>query len=66
MYGNNPHDYRIIIISEGLPKKLDEFYDIIKKSEKNSMETKLAVIDRRGEIVYYTLSQAFTKFSQES
>jgi len=66
MYGTNPPDYRIIIISEGSPRKLDEFYDIIKKSEEKSMETKLAVIDRRGEIVYYTLSEAFTRLSQEN
>jgi tRNA-intron endonuclease len=66
MYKRNPPDYRILIISEGIPRKLDEFFTIIKKSEEKSMETKLAVIDRRGEIVYYTLSEAFTRVSQES
>jgi hypothetical protein len=40
----------------------EDFYYSIIESDKVSLETKLAVIDRRGEVVYYGLSEAFSEF----
>lgn len=57
MYRKQPPSYHVKIISEGRPEKLDSILDDLKKVEERGRELKLAVVDRRGEIVYYELSE---------
>lgn len=57
MYSKQPPSYHIRIISEGRPKKVEAMLDDMKKTEEKGREFKLAVVDRRGEIVYYGLSE---------
>lgn len=48
--------YAIIRINEGSPVKIESLVDVAKKCSKLGKELILAVIDRRSEVVYYTLS----------
>ncbi len=57
MYRKQPPSYHIIIISEGRPEKVEAMLNDLKKTEEKGRELKLAVVDRRGEIVYYGLSE---------
>jgi len=57
MYRNQPPSYHVRIISEGRPKKVETILDDMKKTEEEGREFKLAVVDRRGDIVYYGLSE---------
>ncbi len=57
MYRKQPPTYHIRIISEGRPKKVEAILDDMKKTEEIGREFKLAVVDRRGDIVYYGLSE---------
>jgi tRNA-intron endonuclease len=57
MYKKQPPSYHVKIISEGRPQKLDSILDDLKKAEERNRELKLAVVDRRGEVVYYGLSE---------
>ena len=66
MYNQEGPNYRILIVSEGSPRYPADFYDSIIESDKLSLETKLAVIDRRGEVVYYGLSEAFNEYPSGS
>lgn len=66
MYNKEGPRYKILIISEGSPQYPEYFYESMIESDNASLETKLAVIDRRGEVVYYGLSEAFNKLSSES
>jgi tRNA-intron endonuclease len=55
-YGKKPPKYFVHVLGEGVQESirdLDEMLELAKKEEKI---LKLAVVDRRGEIVYYTLS----------
>lgn len=60
MYRNNPPSYRIMIIKEGVPRIANDFLGVVEEAKVESLEVKLAVIDRRGEIIYYGLSEGFT------
>jgi tRNA-intron endonuclease len=57
MYRRQPPSYHVKIISEGRPEELDSILKDLKKTEERGREFKLAVVDRRGEIVYYGLSE---------
>jgi len=57
MYRKQPPSYHVKIISEGRPEKLESILKDLKKTEERGREFKLAVVDRRGEIVYYGLSE---------
>jgi tRNA-intron endonuclease len=57
MYRKQPPSYHIRIISEGRPKKVEAILDDLKRTEEKGLELKLAVVDRRGDIVYYGLSE---------
>jgi tRNA-intron endonuclease len=57
MYRKQPPSYHIRIISEGRPEKIEVVIEDMKKTEERGREFKLAVVDRRGEIVYYGLSE---------
>jgi len=57
MYRRQPPSYHIRIISEGRPERVEAILDDMKKTEEGGREFKLAVVDRRGDIVYYGLSE---------
>ena len=57
MYRKQPPSYHVRIISEGRPEKVKAILDELKKTEEEGCEFKLAVVDRRGDIVYYGLSE---------
>lgn len=59
-YPNEPARLRVIGVDEGIPIKLERLLDILNFSVMNKKELKLAVIERRGEVVYYTL-ESFVK-----
>ena len=56
-YGKNPPSYQLKIISEGKPEQLDKLLTEVKETSKQNLETKIAVVDRRGEIVYYGVEE---------
>lgn len=57
MYRKQPPRYHVRIISEGRPEKVETILGELEKTEEKGCEFKLAVVDRRGEIVYYGLSE---------
>ena len=57
VYRRQPPSYHVRIISEGRPDKVEAILDDLKKTEEKGCEFKLAVVDRRGDIVYYGLSE---------
>jgi tRNA-intron endonuclease len=57
MYRKQPPSYRVKILSEGRPEKVEAILEDLKETEAKGYELKLAVVDRRGEIVYYGLSE---------
>jgi hypothetical protein len=57
MYRKQPPSYHIRIISEGRPERVEAILCDMKKTEEKGREFKLAVVDRRGDIVYYCLSE---------
>lgn len=50
-------NYLIHVFSEGKPQKLSEFLDELSLAESYGYEMKAAVVDRRGELVYYTVKE---------
>jgi len=57
MYRKQPPRHHVRIISEGRPEKVKTILDELKKTEEEGCDFKLAVVDRRGDIVYYGLSE---------
>jgi tRNA-intron endonuclease len=49
--------YLIYIITEGSPQPMSNILSIVKENNASLMETKLAVVDRRGEIIYYSVNE---------
>ena len=49
--------FLIHIFSEGKPQKLSEFMAELTQAESYGYEVKAAVVDRRGELVYYTVKE---------
>ena len=56
-YGNNKPSYQLKIISEGKPEIVENLLNELTSVESGSMSMKLAVVDRRGEIVYYRVEE---------
>ena len=56
-YRKTPPSYIIHIFSEGKPQILTEFIEELKVTEKDGYEMKVAVVDRRGEIVFYSVTE---------
>lgn len=50
-------NYLIHIFSEGKPQRLSEFLEELSQTENYGYEMKAAVVDRRGELVYYTVKE---------
>ena len=59
-YPNKPAKFRVIGVDEGIPIKIEKLIDILNFSLMNKKELKLAVVERRGEVVYYSVT-AFSK-----
>ncbi|MER5175458.1 MAG: tRNA-intron lyase [Candidatus Nitrosocosmicus sp.] len=59
-YGKKPSKYVSIGINEGLNIKSKDFVDIIDQIENMGKDTVIAVIERRGEVIYYkTIKMSF-------
>ena len=56
-FGKKPPRYLVFGIWEGEPKKMGKLIDILKFTLEKGKILKMAVIDRRGEVVYYTLQE---------
>ncbi|MCL2134707.1 MAG: tRNA-intron lyase [Candidatus Bathyarchaeota archaeon] len=56
-YGKNSATYMILCIQEGKPQNIDNIADILQQCQNQKKELVLSVMNRRGEIVYYTTSQ---------
>jgi tRNA-intron endonuclease, archaea type len=48
---------RVAIVSEGSPENIEGLLELAQRTEKDKLQLKLAVVDRRGETVYYSLSE---------
>ena len=60
-FGVKPAKYIIFAISEGVDTKVDKLAISIEQIEKMGKESILAVIERRGEIIYYKASSMHFK-----
>ena len=60
-YGKNPATYMILGTQEGKPLNINTLSDILQQCQNQKKELIIAVINRRGEIVYYSLSQLTLK-----
>ncbi len=59
-HGKKPSKYVSIGINEGLNIKSRDFVDTIEQIEKMGKDTVIAVIERRGEVIYYkTIKMSF-------
>jgi tRNA-intron endonuclease, archaea type len=56
-YSKNPPSYQLKIISEGKPEQIKKLVTELKTASEQKLEMKLAVVDRRGEIVYYGVEE---------
>lgn len=56
-YGKKLPSYWVHTIWEGSKEPIDRLSEILKVAEKMKKVLRLAVVDRRGDIVYYTLSE---------
>jgi len=64
MYGKRPPKYQIYTLWEGLRTPISRLSEVLDSSVGNERVLRLAVVDRRGEVVYYTLSEMdFEKIS---
>ena len=52
-YGKRPSKYVSIGINEGINIKSKDFVDMIEQIENMGKDTVIAVIERRGEVIYY-------------
>lgn len=56
-YRKKPPSYLLKILSEGKPEKVENFLKELEIVKNESITMKLAVVDRRGEIVYYGVEE---------
>jgi len=56
-YGKDTAKYLILTIQEGKPVTLERLAHVMKQCQSLKKELVLAVMNRRGEIVYYSVSQ---------
>ncbi len=56
-YGKKPPNFYIHIVYEGATETVGHLQTVLEKVKNSGMILKLAVIDRRSEVVYYTLSE---------
>jgi len=60
-YGTNTAKYLILGIQEGQPVTMQDLAQTLKTAHSQKKELVLAVLNRRGEVVHYTLSQLTMK-----
>ena len=64
MYGKRPPKYQIYTLWEGLRTPISRLSEVLDSAVEEERILRLAVVDRRGEVVYYTLSEMdFEKLS---
>ena len=63
-YGTATAKYLILGIQEGQPIKMQELAQTLKTAHSQKKELVLAVLNRRGEVVHYSLSQLTLKKKQ--
>lgn len=56
-YREQPASYLIKIVSEGTPENIQKLLDELDEIKEEKLTMKLAVVDRRGEIVYYGVEE---------
>jgi len=56
-YRKKPASYQLKILSEGKPETIQKILEELEKVEEDSLIMKIAVVDRRGEIVYYGVNE---------
>jgi tRNA-intron endonuclease len=56
-YGKDTAPYLVFSIQEGKPLGIDQLADALRQCQSQKKEMVIAVMNRRGEIVYYSLSQ---------
>lgn len=56
-YGKDTAPYLVLSTQEGKPLPVNDLADALKKCKSQKKELTLAVMNRRGEIVYYSVSQ---------
>ena len=60
-YSKDTAKYLILSIQEGKPTSLEDLTNVLKQCQSLKKELILAVMNRRGEIVYYSVSQLSLK-----
>jgi tRNA-intron endonuclease len=68
-YQRKPAKYLVYALNEGINLKIEDLYDLIDQTTKMGKNSVLAVIERRGEVIYYKASKYLlkdNKFRQES
>jgi tRNA-intron endonuclease len=68
-YQKKPAKYLVYALNEGINLKIEELYDLIDQTAKMGKNSVLAVIERRGEVIYYKASRfplKDNKFRKES
>jgi tRNA-intron endonuclease len=56
-YGKDTAPYLVLSMQEGKPLGIDDLADALQQCQSQKKELTLAVMNRRGEIVYYSVSQ---------
>ncbi len=56
-YGKDTAPYLVLSTQEGKPLGIDKLADALQQCQSQKKELTLAVMNRRGEIVYYSVSQ---------
>jgi tRNA-intron endonuclease, archaea type len=57
MYGKDSASYMVLGTQEGKPLGINDLTDVMAQCQSQKKELVLAVMNRRGEIVYYSVSQ---------
>ena len=66
-HGKRPPRYLVYAVWEGAPQSITQLNRALETAESTGRILRLAVVDRRGEVVYYTLSEmGFREESQSS
>jgi tRNA-intron endonuclease len=68
-YQKKPSKYLVYALNEGINLKIEDLYELIDQTAKMGKNSVLAVIERRGEVIYYKASKFLlkdNKFRQES
>jgi tRNA-intron endonuclease len=68
-YQKKPAKYLVYALNEGINLKIEDLYDLIDQTAKMGKNSVLAVIERRGEVIYYKATRfplKDNKFRKES